>query len=64
VIQFDCLIIGPTPKKLDMETGKYVQQVLIQEPEGTSKNNNPTMIMSLLHGEQTNDIAVVCVRDS
>lgn len=57
VIQFDCLIIGPTPKKLDTETGKYVQQVLIQEPEGTSKNNNPTMIKALLHGEQTNDIA-------
>lgn len=57
VVQFDCLIIGPTPKKLDTESGKYVQLVLIQEPEGTSKNNNPVMIKALLHGDDTNNIA-------
>jgi replicative DNA helicase Mcm len=57
VIQFDCLIVGPTPKMLDSDTGKYIQYVLIQEPETTAKNNNPTMIKAILHGDDTNDIA-------
>ncbi len=57
IIQFECLIIGPTPKKLEVETGKYIQYVLIQEPEGTSKHNNPVMIKARLHGNQTNNIA-------
>jgi replicative DNA helicase Mcm len=57
VIQFDCVIIGPTPKKLDLETGKYIQKVLIQEPESSSKNNQPVMIPAILHGDDTNNIA-------
>jgi DNA replicative helicase MCM subunit Mcm2 (Cdc46/Mcm family) len=57
VIQFDCIIIGPTPKKLDTMTGKYIQSVLIQEPESSSKNNNPVMIKAILHGDDTNNIA-------
>ena len=57
VIQFDCIIIGPTPKKLDIETGKYIQHVLIQEIESQAKNNNPIMIKSILHGDDTNNIA-------
>jgi DNA replicative helicase MCM subunit Mcm2 (Cdc46/Mcm family) len=57
VIQFDCIIIGPTPKKLDIETGKYIQHVLIQEIESQARNNNPIMIKSILHGDDTNNIA-------
>ena len=57
VVQFDCVIVGPTPKKLDEETGKYIQKVLIQEPESSSKDNNPVMILAILHGEDTNYIA-------
>jgi len=57
VVQFDCIIVGPTPKKLDESTGKYIQKVLIQEPESTSKDNNPIMILAILHGEDTNYIA-------
>ncbi len=57
VIQFDCIIIGPTPKKLDLETGKYIQKVLIQELETLAKNNNPVMIKAILHGDDTNNIA-------
>jgi predicted DNA-binding protein len=41
VIQFDCTVVGQTPKKLDIETGKYIQNVLIQETESKAKNNNP-----------------------
>ena len=57
VIQFDCIIIGQTPKKLDIETGKYIQSVLIQETESKAKNNNPVMIKAVLHGDDTNNIA-------
>jgi len=57
VIQFDCIIIGPTPKKLDIETGKYIQHVLIQEIESKARNNNPVMIKAILHGDDTNNIA-------
>ena len=57
VIQFDCIIIGQTPKKLDIETGKYIQNVLIQETESKAKNNNPVMIKAVLHGDDTNNIA-------
>ena len=57
VIQFDCIIIGQTPKKLDIETGKYIQSVLIQETESKAKNNNPIMIKAVLHGDDTNNIA-------
>jgi DNA replicative helicase MCM subunit Mcm2 (Cdc46/Mcm family) len=57
VVQFDCIIIGPTPKKLDVETGKYIQNVLIQETESKAKNNNPVMIKAILHGDDTNNIA-------
>ena len=27
VIQFDCIIIGTTPKKLNLDTGKYIQDI-------------------------------------
>ena len=57
VVQFDCIIIGPTPKKLDIETGKYIQNVLIQETESKARNNNPVMIKAILHGDDTNNIA-------
>jgi hypothetical protein len=57
VVQFDCIIVGPTAKKLDISTGKYIQKVLIQEPESTSKDNNPVMILAILHGDDTNYIA-------
>jgi DNA replicative helicase MCM subunit Mcm2 (Cdc46/Mcm family) len=57
VIQFDCIIIGQTPKKLDIETGKYIQSVLIQETESKAKNNNPIMLKAVLHGNDTNNIA-------
>ena len=57
VVQFDCIIIGPTPKKLDVETGKYIQNVLIQETESKAKNNNPVMIKAIIHGDDTNNIA-------
>ena len=57
VIQFDCIIIGPTPKKLDLTTNKYIQKVLIQELESEAKNNNPVMIKATLHGDDTNNIA-------
>ena len=57
VIQFDCIIIGQTPKKLDIETGKYIQNVLIQETESKAKNNNPIMLKAVLHGNDTNNIA-------
>jgi len=57
VIQFDCIIIGQTPKKLDIETGKYIQSVLIQETESKARNNNPVMIKAVLHGDDTNNIA-------
>ena len=57
VIQFDCTIVGQTPKKLDIETGKYIQNVLIQETESKAKNNNPVMIKAILHGDDTNNIA-------
>ena len=57
VIQFDCIIIGQTPKKLDIETGKYIQYVLIQETESKARNNNPVMIKAVLHGDDTNNIA-------
>ncbi len=56
VIQFDAVIVGPTPKKYDSETGKYVQYVLIQEPESTSLNNNPILIKAKIHGDDTNDL--------
>ena len=57
VIQFNCIIIGQTPKKLDIETGKYIQNVLIQETESKARNNNPVMIKAVLHGDDTNNIA-------
>lgn len=57
VIQFDCTVVGQTPKKLDIETGKYIQNVLIQETESKAKNNNPVMIKAILHGDDTNNIA-------
>jgi len=57
VVQFDCIIIGPTPKKLDVESGKYIQNVLIQETESKARNNNPVMIKAILHGDDTNNIA-------
>ena len=57
IIQFDCIIIGPTPKKLDMMTDKYIQKVLIQEVESNSKNNNPVIIQATIHGDDTNNIA-------
>ena len=57
VIQFDCIIIGQTPKKLDIETGKYIQSVLIQETDSKAKNNNPIMLKAVLHGDDTNNIA-------
>lgn len=57
VIQFDCIIIGTTPKKLNLDTGKYIQDVLIQELESKAKNNNPIMIKAIIHGDDTNNIA-------
>ena len=57
VIQFDCTIIGQTPKKYEIETSKYIQNVLIQETESKSKNNNPVVITAILHGDDTNNIA-------
>ena len=57
VVQFDCVIVGPTPKKLDVVTGKYIQNILIQEIENKAKNNNPVMIKAILHGDDTNNIA-------
>ena len=57
VVMFDAVIVGPTPKKLDIEINKYVQSALIQEIESNSKNNNPVMIKAIIHGEDTNNIA-------
>jgi len=58
VISFQCVIIGPSPKKLDTQTGKYIQNVLIQEPESRAKNNNPVVIKCILHGDDTNNIGL------
>ena len=57
IIQFDCTIIGPSPRKLDVQSGRYTQKILIQEPEDQSKNNNPTVLKSVFHGEDTLTIA-------
>ncbi|UVF62464.1 minichromosome maintenance protein MCM helicase [Nitrososphaeria virus YSH_922147] len=57
VIQFDCVVIGPSPKKLESETGKYIQKILIQELESNAKHNNPVVMKCLVHGDDTNNIA-------
>ena len=57
VIQFDCTIIGTSPRKLESESGRYTQKVLIQEPEDQAKENNPSVIKSVFHGEDTASIA-------
>ena len=57
IIMFDSVIVGPTPKKLEIEPNKYIQSVLIQEVENLSKNNNPVMIKAIIHGDDTNNIA-------
>lgn len=57
VIQFDCVVIGPSPKKLETESGRYIQKVLIQEPEQESKENNPVVMKSLFHGADTMNVS-------
>ncbi len=57
VVQFDCVVIGPSPKKLETETGRYIQKVLIQEPEDQSKDNNPVVIKSVFHAEDTMNVS-------
>ena len=56
VIQFDCSIIGPSQKKIDLETGKYIQKILIQELESESTNNNPMVIKCIVHGDSTSNL--------
>ena len=57
VIQFDCVIIGPSPKKLETESGRYIQKVLIQEPEDQARENNPVVMKSVFHAEDTMNVA-------
>ena len=57
VIQFDCTIIGTSPRKLESESGRYTQKVLIQEPEDQAKENNPSVIKSVFHGEDTASVS-------
>ncbi len=57
VIQFDATIIGPSPKKLDTVTNRYIQKVLLQEPEELAKRNNPMVIKSVFHGKDTECVA-------
>ncbi len=57
VVQFECTIIGPSPKKFDSNTEKYIQKVLIQEPEVNARNNSPVVLKSHIHGDDTNNIA-------
>ena len=57
VIQFDCVVIGPSPKKLETESGRYIQKVLIQEPEDQAKENNPVVMKSVFHGIDTMNIS-------
>jgi len=57
VIQFDCVILGASPKKLETESGRYIQKVLLQEPEEQSKNNNPVVMKSVFHGQDTMNVA-------
>lgn len=57
VVQFDCTIIGPSPKKLEVVTGRYIQKVLIQEPEDRARDNNPVVIKSVFHGEDTMNVS-------
>lgn len=57
VIQFDCTIIGSSPRKFDTESDRYTQKVLIQEPEDKARENNPAVIKSVFHGEDTASVA-------
>ena len=57
VIQFDCTIIGASPRKFDTQTERYTQKVLIQEPEDRARNNNPAVLKSIFHGSDTQYIA-------
>ena len=57
VVQFDCIVIGPSPKKLEIESGRYIQRVLIQEPEDQARENNPAVIKSVFHGNDTMNVA-------
>lgn len=57
VYQFDCTIIGPSTKKIDTETGLYVQKILIQELESDARNSNPMVIKCIVHGDCTANLA-------
>lgn len=57
VIQFDCSIIGPSQKKIDTESKKYIQKILIQEIESESLNYNPMVIKCTVHGDSTFNLA-------
>ena len=57
VFQIDCSIIGPSQKKLNTETNKYVQKILIQETESDSINFNPMVIKCTVHGDNTSNLA-------
>jgi DNA replicative helicase MCM subunit Mcm2 (Cdc46/Mcm family) len=57
VVQFDATIIGSEPKKLDIITNRYIQKVLLQEPEEQSKQNNPMVLKSVFHGTDTEHVA-------
>lgn len=57
IISFECVIIGPAPIKLDIESGRYIQKVLIQELEQNAKHNNPRVIKCVVHGDHTKNIA-------
>ena len=57
VIQFDCSIIGPSQKKIDTESKKYIQKILVQEIESESLNYNPMVIKCTVHGDSTSNLA-------
>ena len=57
VVQFDCVVLGPSPKKLETVSGRYIQKVLLQEPEEQSRENNPVVMKSVFHGQDTMNVA-------
>ena len=57
IIQLDAVVIGPSPKKLETESGRYIQKVLLQEPEDQARDNNPVVIKSVFHGGDTMNVA-------
>jgi len=57
VFQVDCVVIGPSQKKFNTVTGKYIQHVLVQEIEGEAEYSNPAIIKCVIHGNGTENIA-------